>query len=102
METPNDHLCGLLQPCCLQKISKSVVAEILTILIAISFFSILIEIIAELMFSLYMHFFCPKQLETSKSPNSKEIEVSKSLKPSNSISNLFKKSDVISDYNFNF
>ena len=81
METSSNHLCELLKPCCLQKISKSVVAEILVTFINILFFSIVIESIAIIIFSIIKYFYpsfgvCETE-ETCTIPTQNAVEVPK-------------------------
>jgi hypothetical protein len=113
METSSNHLCELLQPCCLQKISKSVVAEILIMIINVMFFSIVIETIALVIFGIIKYFYpsfgtCDIE-ETCTIPiqNANEVpkpsNVSKSsVAPKSKISDIFATSATISNYDFNF
>jgi hypothetical protein len=112
MEISSNHLCELLQPCCLQKISKSVVSEILITFINILFFSIVIESIAIIIFSIIKYFYpsfgsCDVE-ETSVLPTQNTNEVPKqnvsksSSVPKSKISNIFAKSATIPTYDFNF
>lgn len=107
MEKSSNHLCELLSPCCLELISKSVVTEILKVFISILFFSIIIEIISSILFSIIVYFYpslCNKEteivlpLQESNENNIKE----NSSKKSNVINSLFSNIQTIPSYNFDF
>jgi hypothetical protein len=94
----SDHLCELLSPCCLELISKSVVMEILRVFISILFFSIMIEIVSLMIFSVITYFY--------PSLHNKELEENvipvKENTSSKSVNNLFKNNEILPSYNFNF
>jgi hypothetical protein len=113
METASNHLCELLKPCCLEKISKSVVSEILIMIINIMFFSIVIESIAIIIFSIIKYFYpsfgvceteetctIPTQ-NTNEVPNQNVLPKS-STSSKSKISDIFSKSNIITSYDFNF
>ena len=112
METASNHLCELLKPCCLEKISKSVISEILIMIINIMFFSILIETITIIIFSIIKYFYpsfgVREEDTTCHIPNHEQKEttipvpVKSGNLPKSQLSDLFKKSDIFSDYNFHF
>lgn len=112
MEKSSNHLCELLSPCCLELISKSVVLEILRVFISILFFSILIEIVSLMIFSVITYFYpslCDKGENNEIILNNNEPQSSSnnvSEKSGNltksKLSYLFEKSNDIIGYNFNF
>lgn len=97
MDKSSNHLCELLSPCCLDKISKSVVSEILKVFINILFLSMIIEIISLIFFSIIKYFYpssCNRELEEGNLEQPKEVV--------NKMSAIFKSSEVLPSYNFNF
>jgi hypothetical protein len=113
METSANHLCELLKPCCLEKISKSVVSEILVMIINILFFSIVIESITIIIFSIIKYFYpsvgaCTTEENCSiLTQNTNEIPKQNVLPKSSTsskskISDIFSKSNTITSYDFNF
>jgi len=106
MEKSSNHLCELLSPCCLELISKSVVLEILRVFINIIFFSILIEIVSLIIFSVITYFYpslCNKELEEIQNTTKQNVKISKSSTlPKSKISDIFTTSTVISNYDFKF
>lgn len=109
MEKSSNHLCELLSPCCLDKISKSVVSEILKVFINILFLSMIIEIISLIFFSIIKYFYpslCDKTennevILNNNKPQSSPNNVSEKSGKSK-LSYLFEKSNDIIGYNFNF
>ncbi len=102
MEKSSNHLCELLSPCCLDKISKSVVIEILKVFINILFLSMIIEFVSLFIFSIINYFYpsitC-REIGEENIPQAKEVL----NKPEKSVlSGLFKTSDMLPSYNFNF
>lgn len=98
METEKQHLCNLLQPCCLEKISKSVLVEIVAFVINVLFFSLILEFISMIVYSILIYFFpSSKNQETAPTEDrtSKQVTSSKT-------SELFTKSLETPVYNFNF
>ena len=104
MEKSSNHLCELLSPCCLELISKSVVLEVLKVFISILFFSIMIEIISSILFSIIVYFYpslCNRDL--SPLPLQEETNnVSEIKQKSNHVKDLFKSSTFLPSYNFDF
>jgi hypothetical protein len=102
METEKQHLCNLLQPCCLEKISKSVLVEIVAFVINVLFFSLILEFISMIIYSILLYFFpSTKNQEETISAENKNVLSSISSKPSKT-SELFAKSLETPVYNFNF
>ena len=102
MESTKQHLCDLLQPCCLEKISKSVLVEIVAFIINVLFFSLILEFISMIVYSILLYFYPTIKSEecTTKEfkqgyENNKPVKVSKT-------SELFVKSLETPVYNFNF
>ena len=97
------HLCNLLQPCCLEKISKSVLVEIVAFVINVLFFSLILEFISMIVYSILVYFFpgskneeeCVTKEFKQGYENNKPIKVSKT-------SELFAKSLETPVYDFNF
>jgi hypothetical protein len=104
MEKSSNHLCELLSPCCLELISKSVVLEILRVFISILFFSILIEIVSLMIFSIITYFYpslCDKE-EKDLSLKEESNRVPEIKQKSNPVKDLFKSSTLLPSYNFDF
>jgi hypothetical protein len=102
METEKEHLCNLLQPCCLEKISKSVLVEIVTFVINVLFFSLILEFISMIIYSILIYFFpSTKNQEETTFVENKVVSSSTVSKPSKT-SGLFAKSLETPVYNFNF
>ena len=102
METEKQHLCNLLQPCCLEKISKSVLIEIVAFAINVLFLSLILEFISMIVYTILLYFFPgTKNQEETISVENKVVSSSISTKPSKT-SGLFTKSLETPVYNFNF
>lgn len=91
MEPETQHLCNLLQPCCLQKISTSVVLEIIIAFIRIMFYMIILEVLSLFFYSIISYYFPPKD----HCEENKDIPISKT-------SELFKSSVSVLNYDFKF
>lgn len=107
MDNSSNHLCELLSPCCLEKISKSVTTEILKVVINIIFFSIMIEITSLLIFGIIKYFYPSFGVNEEESLLPRETLPSKEtprgiLSKPKGISSLFKSSETLPSYNFSF
>jgi hypothetical protein len=102
MESSKQHLCELLQPCCLEKISKSVLIEIVAFVINVLFFSLILEFISMIVYSILLYFYPPIKSEECSTKEFKQgYENNKPVKVSKT-SELFAKSLETPVYNFNF
>jgi len=63
------HLCEIIDTCCLNKISRSVVTEILKFILVFIFMSILIEIVELILITLYRLFYCQDNTTNAETPS---------------------------------
>jgi len=63
------HLCEIIDTCCLNKISRAVVAEILKFILVFLFLSILLEIGELILITLYRSFFCGEESQNTQTSN---------------------------------
>ena len=63
------HLCEIIDTCCLNKISRSVVTEILKFILVFIFMSILIEIVELILITLYRLFYCQDNSPDTETPS---------------------------------
>jgi hypothetical protein len=86
------HLCGILSPCCIEKLSGAIVRDIF-IAIAKTYFTLAIIVsIMSIIIDIFIWF--------TKTPES-SLGTSKEI-PKREISNLFQNNSTIPEYKFNF
>jgi len=86
------HLCGILSPCCVEKLSGAIVRDIFITLARTYFVIAIVFSIISIIFDLIMYYTRKPEVPEG---TSKEI-------PKSEMSNLFQKNATIPEYKFNF
>ena len=82
------HLCDIIDTCCLNKISRAVLTEILKFVIFFILFSILLEFVELVLILLYRTFFCGEETQTNEiNHSSRTTNIPPNLSQSNQNAN---------------